>query len=153
MHAVHAAIRMHMHMHIRIHIHIHIRIRIHGQSFLAGVPRIIVGLRDDAGLVLELKPIETMKIPRMVRYTPPPYLTCIHPIYSIHPILCTSSFHRPVLPTRCAASRTCGTPRSALTSARPCSSGCSSRRAKGVGKQLRKVVYTCTYLLTYVRTH
>lgn len=37
------------------------------QSFLAGVPRIVVGLRDDAGVVRELRPLETMKIPRMVR--------------------------------------------------------------------------------------
>ena len=37
------------------------------QSFLAGVPRIIVGFRDDAGVVKELRPLETMKIPRMVR--------------------------------------------------------------------------------------
>ena len=37
------------------------------QSFLAGVPRIVVGFRDDAGVVRELRPLETMRIPRMVR--------------------------------------------------------------------------------------
>ena len=37
------------------------------QSFLAGVPKIVVGFRDDAGVVRELRPLETMKIPRMVR--------------------------------------------------------------------------------------
>ena len=37
------------------------------QSFLAGVPRIVVGLRDEQGIVRELKPLETLKIHRMVR--------------------------------------------------------------------------------------
>lgn len=37
------------------------------QSFLAGVPRIIVGFRDDAGMVHKLQTIKTLEIPRMVR--------------------------------------------------------------------------------------
>jgi len=37
------------------------------QSFLAGVPKIVVGFRDAQGAVHELTPLETLKIPRMVR--------------------------------------------------------------------------------------
>lgn len=37
------------------------------QSFLAGVPKIVVGFRDDAGVVHQLQAIETLAIPRMVR--------------------------------------------------------------------------------------
>ena len=40
------------------------------QSFLAGVPRIVVGFRDDGGVVRGLRPVETMRIPRMVRGKP-----------------------------------------------------------------------------------
>ena len=31
------------------------------------MPTVVVGFRDDAGVVSELKPLETMAIPRMVR--------------------------------------------------------------------------------------
>ena len=37
------------------------------QSFLAGVPTIVIGFRDDAGNVVDLKALETMAIPRSVR--------------------------------------------------------------------------------------
>jgi len=37
------------------------------QSFLAGVPKIVVGFRDDRGVVHEVQTIETLSIPRMVR--------------------------------------------------------------------------------------
>ena len=70
------------------------------QSFLAGVPRIIVGFRDDAGVVKELRPLETMKIPRMVRAIPPYRAAsspryraaCYTPLqcYVLHPLIpCT----------------------------------------------------------------
>uniref|UniRef100_UPI00358E16F7 decapping and exoribonuclease protein n=1 Tax=Myxine glutinosa TaxID=7769 RepID=UPI00358E16F7 len=36
------------------------------QSFLIGVPRIVVGFRDDSGLVHHLQTYETLKIPKMV---------------------------------------------------------------------------------------
>ena len=35
------------------------------QSFLAGVPKIIVGLRDDDGIVTSLKEYPTLKIPHL----------------------------------------------------------------------------------------
>ena len=50
------------------------------QSFLAGVPRIIVGFRDDAGVVKELRPLETMKIPRMVRGMQASPCRVLHPL-------------------------------------------------------------------------
>jgi RAT1-interacting protein len=37
------------------------------QSFLPGIPRIIVGFRDDQGHVKEVQTIKTLDIPRMVR--------------------------------------------------------------------------------------
>ena len=37
------------------------------QSFLAGVPTVVVGFRDDGGVVRELKVLETMSLPRIVR--------------------------------------------------------------------------------------
>ncbi|CAG8485103.1 3384_t:CDS:2 [Paraglomus occultum] len=37
------------------------------QSFLIGIPRIIVGFRDDNGFVKHLKEYKTLEIPRMVR--------------------------------------------------------------------------------------
>jgi len=37
------------------------------QSFLAGVPHITVGFRDDDGFVRKLQTFETLQIPRMVR--------------------------------------------------------------------------------------
>lgn len=37
------------------------------QSFLAGVPRVLVGFRDDAGFVRELQSLQTLAIPRAVR--------------------------------------------------------------------------------------
>ena len=37
------------------------------QSFLAGLPRVIVGERDDDGVVLELKTYDTMQIPSQAR--------------------------------------------------------------------------------------
>jgi RAT1-interacting protein len=37
------------------------------QSFLAGVPKIVVGFRDDGGVVHEMQNLETLAIPRMVR--------------------------------------------------------------------------------------
>ncbi len=42
-------------------------IKYYCQSFLAGVPMIVVGFRDDAGVVQEFKTFETLKIPRIVR--------------------------------------------------------------------------------------
>jgi len=38
-----------------------------GQSFLAGVPKVIVGMRDDSGIVKELKTYDTLNIPNIVR--------------------------------------------------------------------------------------
>jgi hypothetical protein len=101
------------------------------QSFLAGVPRIIVGFRDDAGVVKELRPLETMKIPRMVRgKQPPTVLRATRPDRAAcytHPQCCSlHPSHTAHTLTRCAASKTCGTPRPASTSARRCSSGCST---------------------------
>ena len=67
------------------------------QSFLAGVPRIIVGFRDDAGVVKELRPLETMKIPRMVRG--------MQPSPTPHCAACyTPSPCRVLYPPNCAAS-------------------------------------------------
>ena len=40
------------------------------QSFLAGVPKIVVGFRDDQGEVTSVQPLRTMQIPRMVRGKP-----------------------------------------------------------------------------------
>ena len=40
------------------------------QSFLAGVPRIVVGFRDDAGAVHKLQTLQTLEIPRIVRGKP-----------------------------------------------------------------------------------
>lgn len=37
------------------------------QSFVAGVPRILAGVRDDAGVLLGVHRIDTLRIPRMVR--------------------------------------------------------------------------------------
>ncbi|CAG8782022.1 8880_t:CDS:2, partial [Acaulospora morrowiae] len=37
------------------------------QSFLIGIPRIIVGFRDDNGIVKNIREFKTMEIPRMVR--------------------------------------------------------------------------------------
>ncbi|KAL1507410.1 hypothetical protein AB1Y20_008252 [Prymnesium parvum] len=37
------------------------------QSFLAGVPRVVVGFRDEAGVVRKLQAFKTLEIPRLVR--------------------------------------------------------------------------------------
>ncbi|KAL7753456.1 decapping endonuclease targeting mRNA [Sorochytrium milnesiophthora] len=37
------------------------------QSFLAGIPKVIVGFRDDDGMLLRLSTFNTMEMPRMVR--------------------------------------------------------------------------------------
>jgi RAT1-interacting protein len=37
------------------------------QSFLAGVPKIVVGFRENTGVVQQIQAIETLSIPRMVR--------------------------------------------------------------------------------------
>jgi hypothetical protein len=42
-------------------------IKYYCQSFLAGVPYIVVGFRDNWGVVQEFKTFETLKIPRIVR--------------------------------------------------------------------------------------
>ncbi|RKP14123.1 RAI1 like PD-XK nuclease-domain-containing protein [Piptocephalis cylindrospora] len=38
------------------------------QCFLPGIPRIVVGFRDEAGVVRKIQTIQTMEIPRMVRH-------------------------------------------------------------------------------------
>jgi RAT1-interacting protein len=40
------------------------------QSFLLGVPQIIVGFRDDNGLVKSLKTYKTLEIPNLVKVIP-----------------------------------------------------------------------------------
>lgn len=42
-------------------------IKFWAQSFLIGIPKIIVGFRDDDGNLCSLKEIKTLEIPRMVR--------------------------------------------------------------------------------------
>lgn len=42
-------------------------IKFWAQSFLIGLPKIIVGFRDDDGNLCSLKEIKTLEIPRMVR--------------------------------------------------------------------------------------
>ena len=45
----------------------HKLLKIWAQSFLPGVPQVIIGYRDDQGYVQTVEHLKTMEIPRMVR--------------------------------------------------------------------------------------
>ncbi|KAJ3327290.1 Dom-3 Z [Blyttiomyces sp. JEL0837] len=45
-------------------------LRIYFQSWLAGIPKIVIGYRDDQGILQSVETLNTHEIPRMVRGTP-----------------------------------------------------------------------------------
>ncbi|WVQ81372.1 decapping nuclease RAI1 [Cryptococcus sp. DSM 104549] len=67
------------------------------QSWLLGIPEVVVGFRDDAGILHSQTHFETAKIPRFVASTPNPAWSpapCLHHLHSILSFLTTH-----ILPT------------------------------------------------------